>query len=42
MQPNGNLFKQAIGRIDNLRMYAERQNKKWCQGMQTSASMFST
>lgn len=42
MQPKGNLFKTAIGRIDTLRSYAERQKQAWCQGHRHSTALFPT
>ena len=42
MQPDGNLFKTAIGRIDTLRLYAQRQKQAWCQGLQSSQALFTS
>ena len=42
MQPEGNLFKRAVGRIDTLRMYAEKQSQNWYQGYKISTSLYPT
>lgn len=42
MKPKGNLFKQAIGRIDSLRLYAQRQKQAWCHGLKSSVALFSS
>jgi len=40
MQPHGNLFGRAIGRIDALRLHANRLGQCWCQGLTRSAQLF--
>lgn len=40
MQPHGNLFGRAIGRIDALRLHAEQVGQRWCQGLTRSAQLF--
>ena len=42
MQPHGNLFGRAIGRIDALRLHAEHVGQRWCQGLTHSARLFPT
>jgi len=42
MQPRGNVFASAIGRIDALRLYAETLGQRWCQGMTASQALFPT
>jgi len=42
MQPRGNVFARAIGRIDAMRLYAEKLGQRWCQGMTTSQALFPT
>lgn len=40
MQPRGDLFKHAIGRIDALLLYAEHQKQAGCQGQHQSMALF--
>jgi len=40
MQPHGNQFGRAIGRIDALRLHAEHVGQRWCQGLTRSARLF--
>ena len=42
MQPRGNLFSSAIGRIDTMRLYAQSIGQSWCQGMRASQALFPT
>jgi REP element-mobilizing transposase RayT len=41
MQPNGNsMFGRAVGRIDHLRVHAERLRQSWIRGQRQCASLY--
>jgi REP element-mobilizing transposase RayT len=42
MEPEGNVFASAIGKIDTLRLYADSLGQQWCQGMRLSQFLFPT
>ena len=42
MQPNGNVFGRAIGRIDKLRNHAKNMGQRWCHGLRSSTALFPT
>lgn len=41
MQPRGNVFATAIGRIEALRSHAKTLGQRWCRGMSVSQALFS-
>jgi REP element-mobilizing transposase RayT len=40
MQPGGNLFGRAMGRLDHLRLHAKLLNQSWIRGVNRSRSLY--
>jgi REP element-mobilizing transposase RayT len=42
MQPAGNVFGRALGRLDHLRLHAEMLKQSWIRGQRASSKLYST
>jgi hypothetical protein len=40
MQPRGNVFGRAIGRLDQLRLHAKTLGQSWVRGLQPAARLY--